>query len=332
MNVLVTGGGGFLGKAIVRLLVEQGDRVTSLARSYSSDLAALGVNQQQGDIADPAAVSAAVAGTELVFHVAAKAGVWGNYDDYYRPNVLGTQNVIDACRRHGVERLVYTSSPSVVFNGKDMEGCDETVPYPDHYLSWYPQTKAAAERLVLAADGPGLTTVALRPHLIWGPEDNHLVPRILERGRKGQLRRIGRRDCLVDTVYIDNAAQAHLAAAQVLAPGSAVSGQVYFIANGEPVPLWQLVNQILAAGGVTPVSGTIPSSLAYGLGWLLEQFYRLFKLPGEPRLTRFVAEELSTAHWFDLSAARRDFGYRPQVSIDEGLARLAAWLDDHEQP
>ena len=332
MNVLVTGGGGFLGKAIVRLLVEQGASVTSLARSYSPDLAALGVTQQQGDIADPTAVSAAVAGTELVFHVAAKAGVWGSYDDYYRPNVLGTQNVIDACRRHGVGRLVYTSSPSVVFNGKDMEGCDETVPYPDHYLSWYPQTKAAAERLVLAADGPGLTTVALRPHLIWGPEDNQLVPRILERGRKGQLRRIGRRDCLVDTVYIDNAAQAHLAAAQVLAPGSAVSGKAYFIANGEPVPLWQLVNQILAAGGVTPVTGTIPSSFAYGLGWLLEQVYRLFKLPGEPRLTRFVAEELSTAHWFDLAAARRDFGYRPQVSINEGLARLAAWLDGHEQP
>jgi len=326
VKVLVTGGGGFLGGAIVRLLVEQGHEVRSLARHLYRDLDALGVEQVQGNLDDSGAVSRAVEGCKLVFHVAAKAGVWGTFDDYYRPNVFGTRNVIGACREHQVKRLVFTSSPSVVFTGRDMEGVDERVPYPERYLSYYPQTKAEAEQLILAANDSDLATVALRPHLIWGPGDNHLVPRILERGKKGALRRIGRKNCLVDTVYIDNAAQAHLAAAAKLEIGSAVAGKVYFIANDEPMPLWDIVNGILAAGKVAPVTRSIPARLAYGVGAVLEGVYRLLKLPGEPRLTRFVAEELGTAHWFDLTAAKNDFGYQPSVSIQEGLQRLQAWL------
>ncbi len=327
MKALVTGGGGFLGGAIVKLLVAEGYMVRSFARNVYPGLQQLGVEQVAGSLDDFAAVCRAVDGCDLVFHVAAKAGVWGSLDDYFRPNVIGTRNIIEACRKFSVKRLVYTSSPSVVFNGTDMEGVDESVPYPDHYLSYYPQTKAEAERLVIAANDAQLATVALRPHLIWGPEDNHLVPRILARGRSGALRRIGRRNALVDTVYIDNAAQAHMDAARHLDIGSVVAGKVYFISNDEPQPLWDIVNAILAAGQVPPVTKIIPAKLAYVLGAGFEVVYRLLRLKGEPRLTRFVAEELSTAHWFDLSAAKNDFGYHPQVSMAEGMGRLAKWLD-----
>lgn len=326
MKVLVTGGGGFLGKAIVKQLLERGYEIRSYSRNRYKELEALQVDQVCGDLNDFDAVSTAVQGCDIVFHVAARAGVWGSYQDFYQPNVVGTENILKACRQHSVAKLVYTSSPSVVFDGSDMEGADESVPYPEHYHAWYPQTKAQAEQQVLKANDASLATVALRPHLIWGPEDNHLVPRILERGRVGALRRIGNRDCLVDTVYIDNAAKAHLQAADKLDIGSVVSGKAYFISNDEPLPLWDIVNRILAAGDVAPVSRTISPQLAYAAGWLLEKIYAAFKLSGEPRITRFVARELSTAHWFDLSAAKADFGYNPEVSVEEGMRRLKKWL------
>lgn len=324
--ILVTGGRGFLGGAIVRLLLQQGEQIRSLARHHCPQLQAAGVEQFIGDLSDPALVERAVTGCQLVYHVAAKAGVWGDYQDFYEANVTGTRNVIDACRKQGVKRLVYTSSPSVVFDGNDMEGVDESVSYPQHFHAAYPQTKAQAEQLVVAANGDQLATVALRPHLIWGPGDNHLVPRILERGRSGQLRRIGKRDNLIDAVYIDNAALAHLQAADKLTIGSPVAGRAYFIANNEPIPLWDLVNQILAAGNLPPVTKSISPMLAYAAGAFLEMIYKSFGLAGEPRMTRFVARELATAHWFDLSAARRDFGYQPQISIKEGMERLRHWL------
>ena len=300
----------------------------SLARSLYPQLRDWGVEQVQGDLADPAAVSAAVEGCDLVYHVAAKAGVWGRFRDFYQPNVVGTANVLAACRAHGVKRLVFTSSPSVVFDGSDMEGVDESVGYPLRYHAWYPQTKAIAEQQVLKANDGSLSTVALRPHLIWGPEDNHLVPRILEKGRAGALRRIGNRPCLVDTVYIDNAARAHLLAAERLAVGSSVAGKAYFITNGEPLPLWEMVNRILAAGGLPPVTKTIAPWLAYSAGAMLEALYRILGLSGEPRMTRFVAKELSTAHWFNLAAARDDLGYVPEISIEEGLLVLQRWLQE----
>ncbi len=326
MKALVTGGGGFLGKAIVKLLRERGDEVRSFSRTEHPALAELGVEHCCGELSDAEAVASAVEGCDIVFHVAAKAGVWGLYEEFYRANVLGTKHVIDACHHHGIKRLVYTSSPSVVFDGSDMEGVDESVPYPEHFEAFYPQTKAEAEQLVLQANDENFSTVALRPHLIWGPEDNHLVPRILERGAKGALRKLGTRECLADTIYIDNAALAHLQAADHLDIGSAVAGKVYFLSQGEPLPIWEIVNRILDAGGLPPVTRTISPELAYRLGAVLEKIYRLFRLKGEPRMTRFVAKELSTAHWFDLGAARRDFGYEPKVSFDEGIERLHEWL------
>jgi nucleoside-diphosphate-sugar epimerase len=326
MIALVTGGGGFLGSAIVRRLRQRGDRVHSFSRRRYAELEALGVRQHQGDLVDAIAVSRAAACCDIVFHVAAKAGLGGRYRDYHRANVLGTANVLTACRHHGISRLIYTSSPSVIFTGRDMAGVNESVPYPPHYDSAYPQTKAIAERMILGANGAALATVALRPHLIWGPGDNHLIPRILARARAGRLRRIGTESKLIDSVYIDNAADAHLLAADRLTPGSPIAGRAYFITQGEPVPLWDLVNRILHAAGLDPVTRSIPPRLAYGMGWLMEMLYAVFRPQEEPPLTRFVARELTTAHWFDITAARRDLGYQARISLEEGLRRLTIWL------
>ncbi len=322
MQVLVTGGGGFLGKAIVRRLISRGDRVRSLQRSDAPDLTALGVKCVRGDLADPIVVRKAIEGCQLVFHVAAKAGVWGRYDDYYRANVTGTENVISACRSEGVPKLVYTSSPSVVFSGHDEAGVDESVPYPARYLAYYPQTKAAAERLVIAANCPGLATVSLRPHLIWGPGDNHLFPRLVQRARGGRLRRIGSGQNLVDATYIDNVVDAHIQASDRLSSDSPVAGKCYFISNGEPLPLWDLINRMLACADLPPVTRSISATAAYGIGSLLELAFKATGRQEEPRMTRFVARQLSTSHWYRLDAARRDFGYDPRISVEEGLLRL----------
>jgi len=334
LKALVTGGGGFLGGAIVRALVTRGDSVRSLARGDYPELKALGVEALRGDVNDPAAIGPAAEGCDVVFHAAAKAGVWGPYREYYRANVEGTRRVVAACRAGGVGRLVYTSSPSVVFDGRDMRGADESAPYPARHEAPYPATKAEAERLALAANGPGLAVAALRPHLIWGPEDNHLVPRIVARGRAGRLRRIGRETKLIDATYIDNAAEAHVLAADRLAagPDSPPAGRAYFIAQGEPLPVWDLVDAILAAAGLPPVTRTVPAWAAHAAGAAFEGLYRLGRIGAEPPMTRFVARELTTAHWFDLGAARRDLGYNPRVSTSEGLRRLAAWFQDPAPP
>jgi nucleoside-diphosphate-sugar epimerase len=325
-RALVTGGGGFLGAAIVRLLLARGVRVRSLSRSRHPALDALGVEQCQGDVSDRAAVDRACAGCDAVFHVAARAGIAGRWRPYYLANVVGTHNVLDACRKHKIARLTYTSSPSVVFNGRDVEGVDESVPYPRHHEAHYPRSKAMAERAVLRANGPDLATVSLRPHLIWGPGDNHLVPRILARGRAGRLRRIGAKPKLIDSVFIDNAAEAHLLAWERLWPGSPIAGRAYFISNGEPMPTWELIDRILAAGGLPPVTRSVPRGVAWAAGAVCELIWGALWPDEEPPMTRFLASELATAHWFDLSAARRDLGYRPRVGIDEGLRRLAASL------
>lgn len=310
--------------AIVRRLKTRGVRVRTFSRSRYPELEAPGVEQVSGDIADPEAVSSACRDVEAVFHVAAKAGVWGRFDDFYAANVAGTRNIIAACRRHGVKRLIYTSSPSVVFHGGDMEGADESVPYPSNFHAAYPRTKALAEQAVLQAATDGLPSIILRPHLIWGPEDNHLVPRILARAKR--LKQVGDGRNRVDTIYIDNAAQAHILAEQCLYENPALSGRVYFISQDEPIHLWEMVNAILAAGGLPPVRGRISPSAAYAVGACCEWIYNILKITSEPPMTRFVARELATSHWFDIGAAKRDLGYRPEVTTAEGLRRLKEWL------
>lgn len=326
MKALVTGGGGFLGNAIVRRLIDRGYEVRSLNRGDYPGLVGLGVEQIRGDLADAEVVHRATTDCDVVFHVAAKAAMWGPYRDFFNTNVVGTENIVSACRRCGVPKLVYTSTPSVVHGGADIEGADESLPYPARYHAHYPRTKAEAERMVIAANSAGLATVALRPHLIWGPGDPHLVPQIVSRARQGVLRFVGDGSNKVDSVFLDNAVDAHLLASDRLAPGSACAGCVYFISNGEPLPLADLVNRILAAADIPPVDRAVPPWLAYAAGALMEGAYGLFRLSGEPRMTRMIARHLATAHWYDITAARQDLGYEPRVSIDEGMTRLRAWL------
>ncbi|TWT41874.1 3 beta-hydroxysteroid dehydrogenase/Delta 5--_4-isomerase [Phycisphaerae bacterium RAS1] len=325
-NCLVTGGGGFLGRAIVERLIAARARVSILARQNYPELRAMGAVQWRADLRDATAVAEAVAGCDTVFHVAARAGVWGSYRDFFEPNVIGTRNVLRACREGGVARLVYTSSPSVVFDGRDMCGVDESSPYPLRHHSHYSATKAVAEQEVLAASGPSLRTIALRPHLVWGPRDNHIVPRLIARARAGKLRRVGDGKNRVDTTYIDNAADAHILAAAALDTNPRAAGRAYFISNGEPRPLWDIVNAILATAGLPPVTRGISRGMACLLGGLMEVAYGVVRSTREPPMTRFVANELATSHWFDLSAARRELGYEPHVSIDEGLKRLTLWF------
>ena len=326
MRALVTGGGGFLGKAIVRRLVERGDWVRTLHRGLYPDLERLGVEQVRGDIADSHAVEQAVRGVDVVFHVAAKVNMWGPIEPFRLANVVGTENVLAAMRQHSVRKLVFTSSPSVVHGKEDLAGVDESAPYPEEYEAAYAETKAAAERAVLAANSQDLATVALRPHLIWGPEDTNLVPQLVKRARAGHLRLVGGGDNLVDTVYVDNAAHAHLLACDRLEPDAVCAGRAYFITNGEPRPLKEIVNGILAAAGLPPIERTLSLRSALVIGAVLETAHRLLPLPGEPRMTRIIARHLGTTHWYDISAARRDLGYEPVVSFDEGLQRLADWF------
>ncbi|MBN1910146.1 MAG: NAD-dependent epimerase/dehydratase family protein [Pirellulales bacterium] len=324
MKALVTGGGGFLGQYVVEQLVARGDSVRTFCRGDYPELGALGVETVRGNLRDPLAVVDACRGMDVVFHVAAKAGVWGRHEDFLRANMLGTSHVVFGCREQGVGRLVFTSSPSVTFDGTDQEGVDESAPYPTKWLCSYPHTKALAEKHVLAANGlDGLLTCSLRPHLIWGPRDRHLIPRLLARARAGRLRRVGPGTNLIDMIYVENAAAAHLQAADALTPDSPVAGRAYFLSQGEPVNCWKWIDEILALAGLPPVKKSISLPAAWRLGAVLEGVWRVLHLPGEPPMTRFLAAQLATSHYFDISRARTDFGYSPQITTSEGMARLA---------
>lgn len=326
MRALVTGGGGFLGAAVVRALVARGDEVRSFARGRYPELTALGVETVQGDLRDPGAVHAATAGCEVVFHIGAKAGIGGRRRQYAETNIDGTANVLAACRAHGIQRLVHTSTPSVVATGAGIAGGDESLPYAKVSESPYAATKAVAERAVLAAAGPDLATVALRPHLIWGPGDTQLGPRIVERARRGRLRFVGDGNNLIDSTYIDNAVAAHLLAADRLEPDAVMAGRAYFVSQGDPRPLRELVLGILAAAGIDGVPGNIPFPVAYVLGALAEGAFAVTGRRSDPPMTRFLARQLATPHWFDIGAARRDLGYIPVVDTATGMARLRQHL------
>jgi len=331
MKVLVTGGGGFLGGALCRALLARGDVPVSFQRRFSARLDALGVEQRLGDLADAAAVHAAFDGVDAVLHNAAKAGAWGSRAEYWSANVDGTRNVLAACRARGIARLVYTSTPSVTHSGRTaVEGSDEAhTPYGQGFKAWYPASKLVAEQDVLAANDASLATVALRPRLIWGPGDTQLLPRLVERARAGRLRFIGDGNNRMATTYIDNAVDAHLRALDALAPGAACAGRPYFISNAEPTTARTIVDGLLRAAGAPAVTGSIPYPVAYGLGALLEATWHLLSLQDEPPMTRFLAEQLSTPHWYDISAAARDFGWQPRVGLEEGLRRTAAaWTAD----
>ena len=324
MKILVTGGGGFLGQALCRGLVERGHRVISFNRGHYPALAALGVGQVQGDLADAHALAHAADAVEAIFHNAAKAGAWGSYASYHSANVIGTQNVLDACRRHGIARLVYTSTPSVTHRAtRPVEGgTADSVPYGENFQAPYAETKTLAEKAVLAANDASLATVALRPRLIWGPGDQQILPRLVERARAGRLRIVGDGHNLVDTTYIDNAAQAHFDAFEHLRTGAACAGRAYFISNAEPKPMGELLNALLDAAAAPRVDKHLSFKTAYRIGTACEALWKVLPLKGEPPMTRFLAEQLSTTHWYDMAPATRDFGYRPRVGFDEGIERL----------
>lgn len=324
-TALVTGGSGFLGRVMVKQLLEKGLRVRVLCRSDYPDLIATGCEMYKGEVSDKKLVSNAVKGCDLVFHVAAKAGVEEPYSEYERINYQGTLNVLAACDENQVQRLIYTSSPSVVFSHGDIEGADESLPYPDHHDAYYPATKCMAEKAVLQANSSTLATVAIRPHLIWGPGDNQLTPRLVAKAKAGKLKFVGDGKNKVDTIFVDNAADAHLLAAERLWPGSKVAGKAYFVTNGDPRPIAEITNLIIGAAGVAPVTATISPKIAWLVGLLCEFCYKTFKIKGEPPITRWVAGELSTAHWFNIARARNDLGYTPRVSIEQGIEILRQW-------
>jgi nucleoside-diphosphate-sugar epimerase len=326
MKILVTGGGGFLGQAICRQLVARGHIVRSMNRQHYPALDVIGVEQRSADIASLDLVIEAAAGVDAIIHSAGRVGAWGRVEDYYETNVRGTDNVLAACELNEIDKLVLTSSPSVVHDGADLEGVDESVPYATHFSSAYAQTKALAEQRVLAANSAQLATVALRPHFVWGPGDPNLLPRILGRARRGQLRLIGDVAKKIDTVYVDNAAEAHVLAVEKLEVGSPIAGKVYFISQGEPITHEALVGSWLKADGFPPETRHMPLGVARFLGAALETIYRTLGISSEPPLTRFLVEQLSTSHWFNIDAARRDLDYAPRVSMAEGLARLSQHL------
>ncbi len=326
MRALVTGGGGFLGSALARRLRERGDEVRVFGRGSYPELEAVGIDCVRGDLGDASAVGAACEDRDVVFHAAAKVGLWGRYRDYFAANVTGTKNVLRACAEHGVRKLVFTGSPSVVFDGTDVEGWNESAPYPRTFDSHYSRTKAESEAMVLASNHDKLATVSLRPHLVWGPGDRHLLPRMVAKARSGRLFRIGAHSKRVDTIYIDDAVEAHILAAVQLSPLSELAGNAYFLSAGDPRPVWEIVDRMLAAAGLPPVRRSVPVGLALAAARICEASWGLLGLAGEPPLTGFLVRQLTTAHWFDIAAARRDLAWSPRVGIEEGMERLAQWI------
>jgi nucleoside-diphosphate-sugar epimerase len=318
MQILVTGGGGFVGRYVVDLLLERGYSVRSLGRSPQPALEKKDVDVRCADLADSKAVSDAVAGVDAVFHVAAKAGVWGSWESYYQANVVGTKNVVEACERHGVGRLVYTSTPSVVFNRQPFTGQGNELPYGRDWLCHYAHTKAIAEVEALGANSESLKVVALRPHLIFGPGDPHLLPRVVESVKAGRLKIVGDGKNRVDVSFVKDVAAAHLAAFDALESGSG-AGKAYFGSQGEPVEIWSWLNKVLKGLGHPPLTKKIPLPLAYAAGGMAELIWKLFKKSGEPPITRFVAVELAKDHYFDLTAAQRELKFEPAYAMQNAL-------------
>jgi len=330
-KILVTGGGGFVGKAVVKQLLDRGLEVTVVGRSHYPEVEKMGATVIPGDICNRDFMLTACNGHDTVFHVAAKAGIWGSLQDYYSINVQGTENVLEACRKNSVATLVYTSTPSVVFRNHDLEGVDEATPYAETFLCHYARTKVMAEKKVLAANCDSLHTTALRPHLVWGPGDTNLIPRLVARGLKKQLKVVGDGKNRVDISYIDNVAEAHLLAADNLETLKTAAGQAYFISQGEPVNLWNWINDLFSRLNISPVTKKVSFKNAYFGGMVLEKVYLLLNRQEEPPMTRFVAEQLAKSHWFSINKAQNDFGYNPAVSTEEGMNRLVDWLKKSNQ-
>ncbi|MSP56246.1 MAG: NAD-dependent epimerase/dehydratase family protein [Myxococcales bacterium] len=330
MRALVTGGGGFLGRTIVEQLLIEGSAVRVIARGRYPEVEALGVEVHSGDLADADAARRAVQDVDVVFHVAAKTGVWGKRADFVRSNVEATSVLLRAMGDAGTPRLVCTSSPSVIFDGHDhVNATAEQLSYPASYMAHYPETKAEAERLVLAANSPTLSTICLRPHLIWGARDPWLLPRVIARHRAGRLRIVGDGTNRVSLSYVDNAAAAHLQAARALATAAPCAGRAFFVNDPEPVLLWPWINRVFREVGLPELTATVPYWLARSLGAVAEGVWTMLGREDDPPMTRFVAAQLATSHTYDVRPAIDAFAYAPVVGPEEGLERMfAAWRSE----
>jgi nucleoside-diphosphate-sugar epimerase len=324
---LVIGGTGFLGGEIVRQLAAKGQKVRTLCRRPPSDLPPE-VEIVFGDITDKASLIPALQGVETVYHTASVPAISVFWKPFYENNVLGAKNVLDSCQERGVRRLIYTSSASVGFDCKSQEGIDETVPYPTKWFAHYPHSKALAETMILGAATPAagrnaLLTCSIRPHLIIGKHDRHLFPRLFERAENGKLFRVGDGGNLIDIIFVENAAQAHIQAAEALTDESSpVNGNAYFVSQGQPINCWDWINEILAIRGLPPVKKHISFEAAWRLGFCLEGFYKLFRLQGEPVMTRFLAAQLAKTHYLNIAKAKRDFHFEPQLSYEDGMKEI----------
>lgn len=300
----------------------RGDDVVCLQRHAAS----IETTQVLGDIRDPSAVTRAASGCEAIIHAAAKVGIVGSWADFRSINVDGTAAVLQAARHHGVQKVVHVSTPSVAHEGRSIVGGQAAPAVTGRSGSWYAESKAMAEQLAISANADDLAVVAIRPHLVWGPEDTQLVGRIVERARTGRLALVGTGAALVDTTYIDCAAAALVAALDAVHPGARCAGRPYVVANGEPRPIRELVMGICAAAGIEVSPRNVPRPLAIAAGAVCERVWQWRGATTEPPVTRFLAEQLGTAHWFDPRPARDDLGWQPTVTLDEGLLRLAAWF------
>lgn len=323
-RVLVTGATSLIGTGVARALAARGDQVVCFQRRPARALADVaGVEQRLGDIRTANEVAEAAAGCDAVIHLAAKVGVVGDWEEYRSINVDGTANALAAASSAGAARVVHVSSPSVAHGGEPIVGAGAESPVLGRSRAWYPESKALAEQLALGAATGAMGVVAVRPHLVWGPGDTQLVGRIVERAAAGRLALVGGGRALVDTTYVDNAVDALVAALDAVGPGAACSGRAYVIANGEPRTIRELVAGICAAAGVPFAPRDVPLAVGRVAGSVVERAWPLLRRDDEPPLTRFLAEQLGTAHWFDPRPARDDLGWTPAVTIDEGLRRLA---------
>jgi nucleoside-diphosphate-sugar epimerase len=322
VRILVTGATSLLARRTAEALLVRGDQVVTMQRHASL----VACEQVLADVRDADAVHRAVHGCDAVIHAAAKVGVVGSWDDYRTVNVDGTANVMAAARFHGLSRVVYVSTPSVAHSGQSLVGAGAEPPVTGRRGAWYAESKAQAERLAIGAGSDALPVVAIRPHLVWGPGDTQLVGRIVERARAGRLALVGDGAALIDTTYVDGAASALIAALDAAVPGATCVGRAYVIANGEPRPIRDLVMGICRAAGLDVTPRRVPLRVAVTAGAVVERIWALRATEDEPPLTRFLAEQLGTAHWFDPRPARDDLGWTPPVSIDDGLVRLAEWF------
>ena len=325
MKVIVTGASGFVGGRLCIELCREGHEIIALSRRRPKFAENFSISWHSVDLsADfPQSVQKLFQSADAVFHVAAKVDMWGDFKEFFATNVLGTRRILELCQKMQVPSLIYTSSPSVIANGKDLCGVDESVPYPTHYKAFYPQTKAQAEREVLAANSDSLKTLALRPHLIFGPGDQNLVPTVLERADAGKLLQIGDGKNLVDFCYIDDCVSAHLLAWKALMNNTEAAGRAYFISQGEPWPLWSWINTLLQLTQRPAIKKSIPFGVAYAVAALLEIAHNLLLKNKEPLLTRFLVSEMATQHYFNISAAKRLLGFSPSCSMEEALKRTA---------